>query len=85
MRTLGLRLLVVMVMLALLFPVAAAAPVGGPDTAKTLDRDADPVIVRGESLPGFLGLPLGQLFVYAWQEGQWSQIPWQFDEVKNGG
>jgi hypothetical protein len=69
---------------ALVLPVPFATPASGPLVAKTLDRDADAVIVPGASLPGFAGVPFAQLFVYAYRGSQWQQIPWQFDEVKNG-
>lgn len=52
-------------------------------TSKTLDRNDDPAIVTGASLPEFLGVPLNQLFVYAFHKNEWRQIPWQFDEVKD--
>jgi hypothetical protein len=70
--------------MALLWPLAFSAPAGGNLAARTLDRDADPVIVSGASMPGLAGAPLAQLFVYALRGGQWQQIPWQFDENKDG-
>jgi hypothetical protein len=73
---------VMVLSLFLLFPLST--PAGGPLAARTLDRDADAVIVAGAYLPGLIGAPLGQLFVYAYRGGQWQQIPWQFDEKKNG-
>lgn len=63
---------------------SAAGPASLPLTARTLDRDADPAIITGARMPGFTGAPLNQLFVYTTRGGQWQQIPWQFDEVKNG-
>ena len=84
MHSKGQRLIAAALMCALFlsFPISATAD--GPLAARTLDRDADAVIVTGARLPGFAGAPLNQLFVYAYRGGQWQQIPWQFDEVKNG-
>lgn len=67
---------------SLSFPLPAHAE--ALPAARTLDRDADPVIVTGAQMIGFAGAPLNQLFVYAFSGGQWRQIPWQFDEVRNG-
>lgn len=55
----------------------------GPTTSPTLDRDLEPVVVAGQQMPSFAGVPLDQLFVYAYSGGTWHQIPWQFDEVQN--
>lgn len=49
-------------------------------TAKTLDRDLEPVIVTGEVVNAFAGVPVDELFVYAYSGG-WKQIPTQVDEV----
>lgn len=64
----------------------AVGPIAAPaaPAAKTLDRDADPVIIAGSQLAGYIGAPLTQLFVYAYQGSQWQQIPWQFDEKQAG-
>jgi len=79
-----LRLSVTLTALALIFPFSIASSAGGPLGAKTLDRDADPVIVTGAQMPDFAGASLNQLFVYTFRAGQWKQIPWQFDEIKGG-
>ena len=50
-------------------------------TAKTLDRDLEPVIVTGTVVSVFAGVPVDQLFVYSYTEGVWWQIPAQVDEV----
>ena len=85
MHSLGQCLFVALTVFALFLPFPFAAPAAdGPLVARTLDRDADPVIVTGAHMPGFAGAPLNQLFVYAYRGSQWQQIPWQFDEVKNG-
>jgi hypothetical protein len=84
MHSKGQRLIAAALMCALVlsFPISATAD--GPLVARSLDRDADAVIVTGARLPRFAGAPLAQLFVYAYRGGQWQQIPWQFDEVKSG-
>jgi hypothetical protein len=53
-------------------------------SVRTLGRDQDPVIVAGQAFPAYSGTALSQLFLYAYRSGAWAQIPWQFDEVKNG-
>ncbi|MBC8263636.1 MAG: hypothetical protein H8E47_05870 [Anaerolineales bacterium] len=53
--------------------------------AKTLDRDFEPVIVTGAAISAFAGTPVDQLFVYAYTDGVWTQIPAQVDEVTATG
>jgi len=50
-------------------------------TAKTLDRDLEPVIITGTAVSAFAGVPVDQLFVYAYTGGDWRQIPAQVDEL----
>lgn len=83
MHSIGQRLIIAVLVIGLLFPFATPAS-SAVAAAKTLDRDADPVIVLGTAMPTFVGAPLSQLFVYAYQGSQWKQIPWQFDEKKDG-
>ncbi len=68
--------------LPLLLGVSIGA--GHAASVRTLDREEDPVIVTGDTIPGFAGVALDQLFVYAYSGGAWQQIPWQFDEVVGG-
>jgi hypothetical protein len=92
MHNMGRSLIVAVTVFAFFFSFVFSAPAAGPAagpaglslTPRTLDRDADPVIVTGARLPGFANAPLNQLFVYAYRGSQWQQIPWQFDEVKDG-
>jgi len=70
--------------LALGLTLATAIAAGELVSAKTLDRDEDAVLVKGSALAGFVAVPLHQLFVYAFRNNQWHQIPWQFDEKQNG-
>ena len=58
---------------------------GGAVVAMTLDRTLEPVIVKGADLPDFLGAPVEHLFVYAYRDGAWVQIPAQVDEVTAEG
>jgi hypothetical protein len=82
--SIGQRLFIAVMVFALSFSFPFPTLASGLLVTKTLDRDADAVIVTGACMPGFTDAPLNQLFVYAYRESQWQQIPWQFDEVKNG-
>jgi hypothetical protein len=48
---------------------------------KSLDRDLEPVIIEGGAISGFAGFAVDELFVYAYADGVWRQIPAQVDEV----
>jgi hypothetical protein len=50
-----------------------------------LDRGLEPVVITGEQIPAFGGLLLERLFVYAYREGVWKQMPFQVDEVAQEG
>ena len=57
----------------------------GDTEPKTLDRDLEPVVVRGHNVVSLIGAPLEQLFVYTYTGSGWGgQIPFQVDE-KDGG
>ena len=49
-----------------------------------LVRPYDTVVVMGEQLTSFLGMPVNELYVYVLKNGQWQQIPFQVDE-RDGG
>ena len=51
-------------------------------TPPTIDRELAPVIVKGADLPLMAGVPTDELFVYAYKEGGFEQIPFQVDEVE---
>lgn len=69
----------------LLIPALACfSPGFASANSSTLDRNADPVVITGAKFAKFLGKPLDQLFVYAYSNGRWQQIPWQFDETVDG-
>jgi hypothetical protein len=57
----------------------------GSATAKTLNRDLEPVIITGTAISAFDGVSVDQLFVYAYTDGVWTQIPAQVDEVTATG
>lgn len=63
-------------------PALAAPPESGV-TAWT--RTLDPAIVAGSQLPLFSGVTLGDLFAYAYRDGVWTEVPFQFDEVDATG
>lgn len=84
MRNIRQQLFLVTLGFVLFFVHVVSASTVGSSGSKTLDRDADPVIVTGVKLPKLLGKPLAQLFVYRYLDSQWQQIPWQFDEVVSG-
>lgn len=48
------------------------------------NRSLEPVIIKGNSLHGFLGTPLQQIFVYSYSNGNWHQVPSQIDEISQG-
>ena len=75
--------LIAIALVGLLISMLCVSPVWARGD-RTLDRDGDPVIVKGDQLPSFRGVSLGRLLVYAYTGGAWQQIPWQFDEVSNG-
>lgn len=85
------RLLVflLLVIVPLLAIVTLTRPLGADGskqmTAKALDRDLEPVIITGATVPVFNGRPLNQLFAYRFAGGVWQQIPAQVDEVTASG
>ena len=72
-----------MMALAAIFVVLTGLVMADNDSAsvKTLDRDLEPVIINGTAISAFAGVPVDQLFVYAYTDGVWTQIPAQVDEV----
>lgn len=84
MHSMGQSLFVAVMAFVISFISPFSSRADGLLTARTLDRNADAVIVSGDSMPDFYGTSLGHLFIYAYRDNQWQQIPWQFDEVKDG-
>ncbi len=56
-----------------------------PQAAAALDRPDDPVVITGTHFPGFAGVPLNQIVLYAHHGGDWAPIPFQVDEVNISG
>ena len=54
-------------------------------TARTLNRDFEPVIITGAAVSALAGFPIDELFVYTYADGNWEQIPAQVDEVTATG
>jgi hypothetical protein len=54
-------------------------------TARTLNRDLEPVIITGAAVSALVGFPTDELFVYTYADGNWEQIPAQVDEVTATG
>jgi hypothetical protein len=52
---------------------------------KSLDRDLEPVIMPGSVFPEFSGVPVSELFLFAYRSGVWEQIPFQIDEKDASG
>lgn len=77
------------VVLALVAGTASTAYpyLGGTGHASpaTIDRDFEPVVLAGASLPDLQGLSTSSIVVYAYDSGsgQWAAIPSQVDERKN--
>ena len=53
--------------------------------ARNLARTVDPVVIRGEALPGLLGSPLGGFRLFAAPAGKMTPVPFQIDEVDEDG
>ncbi|MGB0119912.1 MAG: hypothetical protein WBP55_03025, partial [Solirubrobacterales bacterium] len=45
------------------------------------DREADPVVLTGDQVPGLLGVEPGRIVAFSW-DGSWKQVPVQVDERK---
>jgi len=63
------------VFMGLLMPCFA-----GGETARSLARTADPLVITGHSLPGVLGAPRESIHVSARRDGKWVCVPSQIDE-----
>lgn len=64
----------------LLAPAASAvSPHNG------ISRTLEPVVIRGSDLPNYAGSPIAQIFVYAYRQGEWVQLPAQVDEIDASG
>ncbi|MCH8021648.1 hypothetical protein IH785_17600, partial [candidate division KSB1 bacterium] len=50
--------------------------------SNSIDREHDAIVISGEMLATFAGAPIGDLFLYSFdnQSKTFTQIPFQFDE-----
>ncbi|HNS50786.1 MAG TPA: PKD domain-containing protein [Anaerolineae bacterium] len=67
---------------------SAGQPIQGAERGSGVaawTRALDPTIVPGSQLPLFGGVTLGDLFVYAYRDGAWVEVPFQIDEVDSTG
>jgi hypothetical protein len=46
-----------------------------------LQRPYDPVVIQGSQMADFLGADTSDIFVYAYKDGGWQQIPFQIDQI----
>ncbi len=53
--------------------------------ATDLMRPYDPIVIQGKDLPSFVGSATSEIFVYSFNNGSWTQIPFQIDETDGGG
>jgi pimeloyl-ACP methyl ester carboxylesterase len=65
-------------------PVADACN-GDFDSTPLSNRSLEPIIIHGNAAPQMTGMPVHELFVYAYLSGNWRQIPFQIDEVTEDG
>jgi hypothetical protein len=63
----------------LLASLCALLVVPAGASANALNRDEDPVVLTGSSIPSLLGIPPSRLVAFRYQAG-WQQIPVQVDE-----
>lgn len=52
----------------------------GSASAAPADRAGDAVVMRGEELPSFAGVPAERIVAFAFRKGSWKQVPLQVDE-----
>jgi hypothetical protein len=69
------RKLVLVLVTAIVSAVCAA-----PGSAQVPGRDADPVVLKGSSLPGLTGVAPAAVVAFRWTGSAWDQIPVQVDE-----
>lgn len=79
-------LLLLLICLVVGIGLTDQAIANGDPEPKTLDRDLEPVIVRGANVASLSGTPVNQLFLYTYSGATLAgQIPMQVDEVTPGG
>ncbi|UCG68955.1 MAG: carboxypeptidase regulatory-like domain-containing protein [Thermoplasmata archaeon] len=50
------------------------------EASKGIEQRVEPAIVLGSQIPDFYGTSVDDIWVYAWVEEEWKQIPFQIDE-----
>lgn len=65
--------------LSVLFIITQLPPV----SAQSIDQREEPAVVMGGDIPDFDGMPVGDIWVYAYIGSSWEQIPFQVDEKNN--
>ncbi|ODS35688.1 MAG: hypothetical protein A7315_05310 [Candidatus Altiarchaeales archaeon WOR_SM1_79] len=48
--------------------------------AQSIEQRVEPVIILGSDIPVFIGIPVNDIWVYAYSNDEWEQIPFQIDE-----
>ena len=71
-----------LLLLSILINTAGGIQASG-ETA--VNRNEDPVVLRGSVLSSTLNMPVGKIFAYAYDGAVWRQIPAQVDEVNATG
>ena len=54
-------------------------------TDRSLTRDFEPVVLYGRELTPYIGTPKDQLFLFAYTDGIWKEIPFQLDKRNASG
>jgi hypothetical protein len=76
------RVALLLSLVPLLGPVAAASPTRG---VKTLDRTLDPVTIDGVHFSNLLGTEIGHLRLFSFQHGRPVPMPFQVDQRDSNG
>ena len=84
-RCLLLPLIVVVGLLGFSRALASQTMAESAVAASTLERNLEPVVITGRLVNGLTGFPVDQLLVYAYSGSEWTQIPFQVDEVTATG
>ena len=45
-------------------------------------RTQEPIVLTADQFPAFAGIPVDQIFLYKYENGQWTEIPRQIDEIE---
>lgn len=75
----ALRRVMLILFLAALAATATIAPSSIPGQS-SIDDSFQPIVVTGTTIGPFLDTLVDELFVYAYRDGTWQQIPYQIDE-----